>query len=193
MTEMMVNYLIFWLLLVLIVFSIVIGIDKMIKIILWNYILSSICLATSQSLHILINNLNQNSGIKTLWILNSKLSEILSSWQTTIILVVYVVLLVIIYHKSKIKIDIPEDDTTKKLIHLLFIPLTVVSIIITFQTVLMWINIVNIDSIQSIANSISANPYLFKFISRTPLWILLHWLATIIITSEMKISIKTNI
>lgn len=193
MTEMMVNYLIFWLLIVLIVFSIVIWIEKMIKIILWNYILSSICLATSQSLHLLINQLALSPEIKTLWILNSKLSQILTDWQTTIILVLYVVLLVIVYHKSKIKIDTPDDDSTKKLIHLLLVPLTVLSIIITFQTVLMWINIVNIQSIQSIANSISSNPYLFNFINWTPLRILLHWLATIVITSEMKISIKTNI
>lgn len=193
MTEMMVNYLIFWLLIALIVFSIVIWIEKMIKIILWNYILSSICLATSQSINLLVNHLTHSSEIKTLWILNSKLSQILSDWQTTIILIVYVVLLITIYHKSKIKIDTPDDDTTKKLIHLLLVPLTVLSIIITFQTVLMWINIVNLQAIQQIANSISANPYLFKFISRTPLWILLHWLATVIITSELKISIKTNI
>jgi hypothetical protein len=193
MTEMMVNYLIFWLLIALIVFSIVIWIEKMIKIILWNYILSSICLATSQSINLLVNQLALSPEIKTLWILNSKLSQILSDGQTTIILIIYIILLVIIYHKSKIKIDTPDDETTKKLIHLLLVPLTVVSIIITFQTVLMWINIVNIQSIQSIANSISTNPYLFKFISWTPLWILLHWLATIIITSELKISIKTNI
>jgi hypothetical protein len=193
MTEMMVNYLIFWLLIALIVFSIVIWIEKMIKIILWNYILSSICLATSQSINLLVNQLALSPEIKTLWILNSKLSQILSDGQTTIILIIYIILLVIIYHKSKIKIDTPDDETTKKLIHLLLVPLTVVSIIITFQTVLMWINIVNIQSIQSIANSISTNPYLFKFISWTPLWILLHWLATIVITSELKISIKTNI
>lgn len=193
MTEMMVNYLIFWLLVALIVFSIVIWIEKMIKIILWNYILSSICLATSQSINLLVNQLTLSPEIKTLWILNSKIAQILSDGQTTIILIIYIILLVIIYHKSKIKIDTPDDETTKKLIHLLLVPLTVVSIIITFQTVLMWINIVNIQSIQSIANSISANPYLFKFISWTPLWILLHWLATIIITSELKISIKTNI
>ena len=193
MTEIMVNYLIFWLLIALIVFSIVIWIEKMIKIILWNYILSSICLATSQSLNLLINYLSTNSHIKTLWILNSKLSQILTDWQTTIILILYVILLVIIYHKSKIKIDTPEDISTRKIIHLLLVPLTVLSIIITFQTVLMWINIVNIESIQSIANSISSNPYLFNFIRRTPLWILLHWLATVIITSELKISIKTNI
>ncbi len=193
MTETMVNYLIFWLLIVLIVFSIVIWIEKMIKIILWNYILSSICLATSQSLHLLINNLSLSSQLKTFWILNSKLSQILADWQTTIVLVLYVVLLVIIYHKSKIKIDTPDNETTKKVIHLLLVPLTVLSIIITFQTVLMWINIVNIESIQTIANSISANPYLFNFIRWTPLWILLHWLATVIITSELRISIKTNI
>jgi hypothetical protein len=60
MTENLITYGIFIILGILAIFSFSIGIKKMIKIILGNYILSSICLAGSQSIHIAVNNMKQS-------------------------------------------------------------------------------------------------------------------------------------
>jgi hypothetical protein len=71
-------------------------------------------------------------------------------------------------------------------------PMTVISIILTLQIAIMGISINTIQWLQNIAIGISTNPYIFKFFSLTPVWILLHGIATIIITSEFKINIKTD-
>ncbi|MEI6773301.1 MAG: hypothetical protein WCL18_00245 [bacterium] len=54
MTENLITYGVVILIGILAIFSFTIGIEKMIKIILGNYILSSICLAASQSISLAV-------------------------------------------------------------------------------------------------------------------------------------------
>lgn len=165
----------------------------MIKIILWNYILSSICLATSQSINLWIKYLIANPEWKIFWMSNDWFANFLSNWQTTIVMIIYWILLFVIYQKSKITVKIPDDEIIKKSLHLFFIPLTVISFILTLQIAIMWINILDPVWITFLGNALDQNEYFQMFIRNTPIWILLHWIATIIITSEMKIRIKTDV
>ena len=120
------------------------------------------------------------------------IASFFTNGSTTIILILYVILLVLIYKKSKIRIIVPMDEASKKMLQIILVPLTVISMVLTLQIALMGINVTNIVSIQNLATIISTNPYIVKFISLTPVWILLHGIVTIIITSEFKISIKTD-
>ncbi|MEI8091640.1 MAG: hypothetical protein WCG98_05440 [bacterium] len=104
----------------------------------------------------------------------------------------YIVLLVIIYKKSKIHISLPFDEASKKMLQIVLVPMTIVSIILTLQIALMGINVGNIGMLQGLATTISTNPYIMKFFALTPVWILLHGIITVIITSEMKITVKTD-
>jgi hypothetical protein len=45
--------------------------------------------------------------------------------------------------------------------------------------------------LQVIGKELSNNPGIYTFLTMTPVWILLHGLATILITSEMKVGLKT--
>lgn len=193
MTERLILYVIIWIIGLLSVFSLVIGIEKMIKIVLWNYILSSICLAASQSLDLLINFLNATPEAKLAWITYKSLWAFFAEANTTIILVLYIVLLVVIYRSSRIHIHIPLDPAMQKWLHLLMIPITVLSMILTLQIVVLGMNIIRPDQLQIISNEITKNPALFTFLSLMPVWILLHGLATVLITSELKIGLKTRI
>ncbi len=193
MTQDIIIYIIIVIIWALVILSVTIWLEKMIKIILWNYILSSICLAASQSINLLINYLNNNNWIRIFGIENEALANFLLNWQTTIIMIMYAALLWIIYKKSKISVNIPQDEILKNSLYIFFVPLTVISFILTIQIAITWVSIFNINNSIGIGNIVINNIYLQMFIKNTPLWILLHWIATILITSELKIKIKTDI
>jgi hypothetical protein len=193
MTEDIIIYIIIVVIWGLAVLSMTIWLEKMIKIILWNYILSSICLAASQSINLLINYLNSNPWLIFFGIKNDWLASFLYNGQTTIIMIIYLLLLWTIYKKSKISVNIPQDEILKKSLYLFFVPLTVISLVLTIQIAIMWIWVFNTETWIGIWNIMINNIYLQTFIKNTPIWILLHWLATILITSEIKIKIKTDI
>lgn len=193
MTDSIITYIIIVIIAALIILSSIIWLEKMIKIILWNYILSSICLALSQSINLFIKYLENNPDWKTFGIANDWFSTFLNNWQTTIIMIIYWILLFIIYQKSKISVKIPEDEILQKSLYLFFVPLTVISFVITLQIAIMWTNILNPNATIFLWNALDQNQYFQLFIKNTPLRILLHWIATIIITSEMKIKIKTDV
>lgn len=111
----------------------------------------------------------------------------------TIILIVYIILLVVIYRTSKIRIRLPDDEAIKKMLQLIFVPLTILSIVLTLQIVLLGMDGINITAIGSIATAVANNPYMFKFVSLTPVRILLHGIVTILITSELKVKVETDL
>lgn len=193
MTEQVIMYILMGVLFILVIFAFVIGTEKMIRVILGNYILSSICLAASQSLDILNTSMQATPDAKFAWLSYSTIQSFLTNGQTTIILILYILLLLLIYKNSKIHITLPHDDVSQKLLQFFLVPLSVISMIFTLQIVLMGIQFVNVQNIQSMLTVVSSNPYIIQFFSLTPVWLLLHGIVTIIITSEFKISIKTDI
>ena len=193
MTENLITYGIVVIIGILVIFSFTIGIDKMIRIILWNYILSSICLAASQSIKLAVEYMSKTPDLKFMGFTYDKVANFLNNGSMTIILILYVILLVIIYRTSKIRITLPGDEALKKMLQLIFVPLTVLSIVLTLQIVLLGMDGINISAIANIANAVVNNPYMFQFISLTPVRILIHGIITILITSEFKVSVKTDL
>ncbi|MEI6672711.1 MAG: hypothetical protein WCL02_05260 [bacterium] len=122
-----------------------------------------------------------------------KVANFLNDGNMTIVLIIYVILLVIIFRSSKIKIGLPNDEAMRKMLQIIFVPLTVISMILTLQIAVLGINGINIAGISSIAQSVANNPYMFQFISFTPVWILIHGIITIIITSEFKVRVQTDL
>jgi len=163
----------------------------MIKIVLGNYILGSICLAASQSIDIFVNFLNATPQLKLLWITYSSLWMFFADGKMTIVLVLYIALLVVIYKTSKIYVHLPEDPALNKGLFLLMVPLTVLSFILTLQIVVLWVNIIDIKQFESLNKALVSNPWIFAFLTMTPIWILLHGLSTVLITSEIKVGLKT--
>lgn len=193
MTENLITYGILILVGILAIFSFTIGIDKMIRIILGNYILSSICLAASQSITLWTKTMRSAPELTTFGFNNVKFANFLDNGSMTIILILYVILLVIIYRTSKIRITLPGDEAIKKMLQLIFVPLTILSMILTLQIAILGMDGINITAIGSIATAVQNNPYMFRFVSMTPVRILLHGLLTIFITSEFKVSVKTDL
>jgi len=193
MTENLITYGVVILIGILAIFSFTIGIEKMIKIILGNYILSSICLAASQSISLAVVWMQKTPELKFVWFSYEKIANFLNNGNMTIVLILYIILLIVIFRTSKIKIGLPSDEAVKKMLQIVFVPLTVISMILTLQIAVLGINGINITALSSIANTVANNPYMFQFVSFTPIRILLHGIITILITSEFKISVKTDL
>lgn len=162
--------------------SFAIGLEKMTRIILGNYVLWSICFAASASIDLVV------SGFENTWFI-----KLLSDSKSIIVLILYALLLFLIYRKSKITIGVPSDQIMQKSLYLLFVPLTVVSMCLTLEIILLGTNLLNYESLVGVAAWFSKNIYLQQFIVNTPYWILIHGLATIFITSEFKNKFNSDI
>lgn len=193
MTDTAITYIFLILLAILVILGFVIGNEKMIKIILGNYILATLCLAANQSLDLLVQFLSMTPTLKILGLSYEKISSFLVQWKMSIVLIFYLLLLFLMYHKSKIRISFPTDEILKKTFSLFLVPLTVISIILTLEIVILGMNSLNPTNLELLARSFTNNMYIIKFVVFTPLWIFIHWLATVLITSEIKMSIKTDI
>ena len=173
MTETLILYIILWIIAILTVLSFAIWLKKMIKVILWNYVLWVLCFAASVSIDSTINVLS-----------NSWFSNFLSDSKSIIILIVYAILLFLVYHKSKISINIPQDQIMQKSLYLIFVPLTVFSMCLTILIIFLWSDLFNYVSLVNFANWFSQNLYLQTFIIYIPYWLLIHWFLTIFVTSR---------
>jgi len=192
MTDIVVSYIIIGVLAVLVIFSFSIWSEKMIKIILWNYILGILCLAANQSINILVNFLNTTPYSKIIWIQFGNISTFLADSKMWIVLVLYILFLLLLYYKSKIRVNLSDDEILKRSIYLILVPLCVMSIILTLEIVILGIDSINLQILQKLANWLTTNVYLHGFITMTPVWILIHGIATVLITTEIKMNIKTD-
>lgn len=193
MTENLITYAIVILVGILAVFAFTIGIEKMIKVILGNYILSSICLAASQSINLAVEAMKKTPEFTFMGFWYDKVANFLNNGSMTIILILYIILLVVIFRTSKIKISLPDDEALKKMLQIIFVPLTVISMVLTLQIAILGMDGINISAISGVANAVKNNVYMFQFVSLTPVRILLHGIVTILITSEFKVRVQTDL
>jgi len=193
MTDTVVSYIFFLLLAILVILAFVIGNEKMIKVLLGNYILATLCLAANQSLDVLVQFLMITPNLEILNISYENIANFIVAGKTSIVLILYLLLLFLMYQKSRIRITLPGDEILQKTFSLFLVPLTVISLILTLEIVILGMNSLNPDSLETLARSFTNNYYIINFIVLTPVWIFLHGLATVLITTEIKMSIKTDI
>jgi hypothetical protein len=124
---------------------------------------------------------------------STTLANFFSNGKTTIVLILYILLIVLVYKKSKIHISLPMDEASRKMTQIIFVPLTVISIVLTLQIALMGMEVTNLQSLTWLGGTISTNPYVMMYFSLTPVWILLHGIVTIFLTSELKVSAQTDL
>ena len=189
MTENIITYGVITAISILAIFAFTIGIDKMMRIILGNYILNSICLAGGQSLTIAAQALQKTPEATMLGMQYSHIANFLTNGSMTILLIIYIILLIIVYKTSKLRIILPEDEALKKMLQIIFVPLTILSCILTLQIVIFGISTINVADISAI----TTNPYIIQFIQLTPVRIFLHGIITILMSSEFKLRVQTDI
>jgi hypothetical protein len=179
---------------ILSIFAVMIGLEQMIKIVMGNYLLSSICLAASNSLDALVNRFALNKDAKgILSIPFSRFETFFSDGKTIIVLLLYVGLLFVLFKRSKLSIRLPEEDLTQKLLMVAMVPLTVISMILALQIAVLGMKIVDIQQLQTFALVFSkSGTFLYTFVIFTPLWMLLHGLITIGLTTTVGIRYRNE-
>ncbi len=191
MSDYAFEYLLVGMLWLLSIFSFIIGMEQMIKIVISNYIINIICLASSNAISLLTNFLEKTPDTYFLAISYAKRQVFFSSGQTTIILILYGLLLIAVFNYSKIHITFPQDPIINNTIQILLIPLTVFSVIFSLQIAIFGDQIVNIEHTSDIANKLSSNASLHQIIVMTPIRIAIHALCTLWLTTQIGVSYQS--
>lgn len=177
------NYFLLGIIGVVCIFAIAIGVDKMARVIVWNYILAVICMAINNVLSIWSNQLNllqTNNPLSNY----SQLQSFLINGKTGIILVAYLLLLVVLLNKTKIHVDIANIPLPKAWLMILMVIMTVISILLTMAIAVRWFQIIDYHQVINVAKYFIEYPVLYNTIQYIPLILLIHWLATLYLISE---------
>ena len=169
------------------------GLENIIKIILGNYILGSICFAANLALDSLIVSLGGLTGTTFISISATTRSAFLRNGQMTIIVVFYILLLILLYKKSTISIRLPHDPAIQKSLYLVLIPLALVSVVLIVYVILQGAGVLSPALLFTRSASYPFVASLVTFFQLTPLWIVLHGIATLLITAQIPVRIQTDV
>lgn len=163
--------------------SLILGLEKMIRIILWNYLTISILIGLSA----LVDLLSLQTWTAAMWGAGSFLLDLfhklLSNGKPTLLLTIYFLCLTLATTKLHITIGSPKDDIQKRILSFLFIPLTVMSILVSIGIAIFGIDILLISELRGLAEPFAGNIYMHTTIMRTPLRLTLPGLVALLTTS----------
>lgn len=170
--------------------SVLMWIDKMAKVIIWNYLAWITCFAFWNLIYQRTNRLMTSPDSLFIWISYAKLSKFLSAWQLTFVLLLFFWLIRLIYACWRIQVSFSSRSSTEKLYFVILIPLTVLSFIIGPYIALKadWIQV--LGAIESTLTKTFW--FLIDFINHIPFWMFITWITFIIISSQIKFKISLS-
>lgn len=177
------NYFLLGIIWVISIMAITIGIDKMAKVIVGNYILGVICMAINNVISLVINQINtmQLANPSTSY---SQLQTFLVTGKTGIIIIVYLILLIVLLNKTKLHVDVSSMPLPKVWVTAIMVIMTVISVLLTIAIAVRGIQIIDYTQVINIAKYFTAYPFLFNIIQYVPLVLLVHGLGTLYLISE---------
>lgn len=190
--EIFVSYIFIAVAFVLIVISVILGLENMVKIVLWNYILWTVSLALMQSIDLLVWFLSAHTTWVFIGISYTSLAWFFAAAKATITLFAYFVLLFVLYKKSQITVRMPSEDSLQRVLYVLLVPLAASSMLLTLWIVLSWLWLSQ-DLIVSFVGQWVDVQTIWRVVDMLPVWIVLHGLCTMLITSELRMTIQTDI
>ena len=170
--------------------AVLMWIDKMAKVIIWNYLAWITCYAFGNLIQRCVNWLNTTPDRVFIWLSYSQYANFLSAWQLTFILLMFILLIWIIYKFGRIQVSFGSNIATEKLYFIILIPITVISFIIWPYIALKadWIQVISI-----LENTLTKNFwFLQSFIRNISFWMFINWLVFIIISSQIKFKISVS-
>lgn len=176
MTDTIIMYIAVAIIALLVILSLGIKLWKMIKIIVWNFMLWFLCCMLVVSL---------NMYISTLWV-DSWLYKFLYDARYIFAYLLYIWGLLFIYYKFTIKAKISEDPILEKTSYLIFVPLNTIWLFImpimiyVLPQLCIWVDI------YDIATWFANNIYLQKIITYSPHIFVLYAFICILSFSEFK-------
>ncbi len=171
-----------WLLIILVVFSVLIWKNQMIRIIIGNYILMIVALSFAGAVDMWLwwnNALATTTWSRNIWAL-------LSDGRVTVTLIIYALLLLLIFKRSTIHSSSP--GFIDKWFILLLVPMTVISMALTLGVIFLGTQVFDPSAMARLASDISTDLTVQSFVQKVPLWIFIHWLLTVLLTTHISLS-----
>lgn len=164
--------------------SLIVGLEKMIRIIMGNYLISSILLWLSNLIELISSRLLVGATTeRRVDIVETRLAKLLIAGKPTLLLTVYFILLIFITTKSEIGIGKIKHEGIRRILMLIFLPCTIISILLTLALAIFGNQIMNLTELKLLAASVTDNEMLYNFIMLTPLRVVLPGLVTFVIAA----------
>lgn len=172
----------------ILIWAIIMGTEKMTRLIIGNYVIWGTCFAFGESIHYRVNQLATTPEANLLGISYQSLAHFLNMGQLTFVLVLFILLVVLVYTSSTIKVSSIQNPSTERLYYIALIPLTLLSFIFALSLAVMGEGIETMETIkQNVSGTFS---FVGDFIQAMPLWMLAHGIVVLLISSH--ITIKLN-
>lgn len=170
--------------------AILMWIDKMAKVIIWNYLAWITCFAFGNLIQQWVNWLMSNPNMEFLWISYTKYASFLSAGQLTFILIAFALLIRLIYKCGRIQVSFGTNAATEKLYFIILIPLTVLSFVVWPYIAL---NANWLEVLPFIESTLTWTFWFLRgFIRHLPFWMFINGLTFIIISSQINFKISLS-
>lgn len=182
MTDKLYIYCILWVIAILCVFAFALKLEKMVQIIVWNYVLWILFFSLWVCMDLAIR---ANPG----W----SVQQFFVDAKVWILLLLYwLFFFFFVYRRSKIRIDFSWDPLIYKPLYLAFVPLTVLSMMVTIWLVALWLNAFSVSVLWSISD-FTQNEYLQKIILNFPYIICWYSFISLLAISDLKVKLKVSV
>jgi len=169
------------------------GIEKIVKIIVGNYVLGMICFSASMGIDALVLSLQSMGDQRFAWFSAAGWATFFSNGHATIILLLYILLFVWVYKKSTLWFALPVDITIQRSLYIILVPLALVGFILTLYILCRWTGIIS----PAVLTQRSAQWWFFAVFSRVawfaPLWIVLHGLCTLLVSMKIRSRVDVDL
>lgn len=181
-------YVIFLVYIVIAFWAVLMWMDKMAKVIIWNYLAWVTAFFFGNLINQRVKWLLIQPSLTFLGISYEKYASFLSAGQLTFVLLLFGGLIWLIYVCGRIQVSFNTNITTEKLYFVLLIPLTILSFVIWPYIALKadWIQVIGL-----VEKTLTQNFwFLVPFINNIPLLMFINWIIFIIISSQINFKIS---
>jgi len=180
-----IQYFSLWVLGVLSIFSIAMGIERMVRMIVSNYILSVLCLSLSSTIDLILQNIvrlqlaeKKNNYVSTY--------NFLSQYKIGIIIVVYLFCTITLFTRRRTSFDTGHLPFPKFIVTTILVIMTAVSILFTLAVIVWGIWVLDPFSITAIVSQYVPDPKILWYVSYMPIWMMIHAWLTIFLVSDFR-------
>lgn len=163
------------------ILSLILWLEKMIRIIMANYFIASILLAFNNFFDLISSQLLVGKIERRVDWLQHRIWTLLLAWKPTVLLTIYFVLLIFLMTKSRISFWDVKNNALKIWLTIIFLPCTVLSILLWISIAIFWGQMVSLDWLRMLAYNVSNIPYAYNLVLLTPVRIILPWIITILV------------
>lgn len=193
MQESVVLYLLASVLVAVAILFAFLGLENLIKIIIGNYILWTMCFAASMWIDALVIYLWSLQQDRVAWFSPEALSGFFVNGHATIILLFYILLLIFVYKKSTFSIRMPVDIAIHRTLYIVFVPLALISMLLTLYILAWGTGIISPDLLSTWASWDSMLASVAQVLWLVPLWIIIHGILILLLSMYMPVRMQTDL